>query len=94
MTETQEKVTGRYAGANIQVVREKLTFTKAEVSEVLGGISAKTLDRLIKLGHFPRPIKLGRGTPPIWAVSTIRAWLEVFPLLKDGHEHLGDEADE
>lgn len=44
------------------------------LKEVLGGVSRSTLDRLIKCGKFPKPMKMGRLN--VWKSSDIQAWLD------------------
>ncbi len=39
------------------------------------GVSRSTLYRLVRDRHFPRPIRIGRGTMA-WPESEITAWIE------------------
>lgn len=52
---------------------EKL-LTKSEVSKMLT-LSKSTLERLIKKGRFPRPIKLSTHRVG-WKESVVLAWIE------------------
>lgn len=40
------------------------------------GVSVWTLDRWVKSGQFPKPIYLTPGSPAVWRVRDIEAFLE------------------
>lgn len=52
----------------------QLIRQQAILKEVLGGVSRSTLDRLIKRGKFPKPMKMGRLN--VWKSSDVQAWLD------------------
>ena len=55
------------------------------VPEVLP-ISSATLQRMVRAGEFPRPVKLSQGVTA-WRVEDIRAWIEsrqpIRPLIRN-----------
>lgn len=46
--------------------------------DILGltGLSRSSIDRLVKIGQFPKPIKLGERAKA-WDAETIAEWLEL-----------------
>ena len=56
------------------------TLTREAICKLLF-ISAATLDRLVAAGKFPRPIRTGSQTPPIWTAVDLAAWLHLAPRL-------------
>lgn len=54
---------------------EPIVLRRAAVAQRLG-ISGWTLTRWVRLGQFPRPIYLTSGSPAVWRVRDIEAFLE------------------
>lgn len=62
----------RYARPNRPAAPETLTVTLAGVASMLG-VSARTLERMIALGEFPRPIRVGKQR--MYRRSSVEKWL-------------------
>ena len=55
--------------------KTKLVVRKAEVARLLG-VSSWTLNRWVKTNQFPRSIYLTPGSPAVWRVCDVEAFLE------------------
>lgn len=53
----------------------KLVVRKTEVARLLG-VSSWTLNRWVKTNQFPRPIYLTPGSPAVWRIRDVEAFLE------------------
>ncbi len=53
-----------------------------EVQDVVGGVSRKTLERWIKAGHFPQPVKLGIGSRASvgFRSDQLERWIKARPV--------------
>jgi predicted DNA-binding transcriptional regulator AlpA len=49
----------------------KILWNKSEVADAIG-VSARTIDNLVKTGNFPSGVRLGRYL--LWSKSTINTW--------------------
>lgn len=63
----------RYSRPNRPAAPETLTVTLAGVAAMLG-ISARTLERMIALGNFPKPIRVGKQR--MYRRASVDKWLE------------------
>jgi excisionase family DNA binding protein len=63
----------RYARPNRPPTPETLTIPLAGVAAMLG-ISMRTLERMIAIGDFPRPIRVGKQR--MYRRSSVERWLE------------------
>lgn len=62
----------RYARPNRPAAPETLTVTLAGVASMLG-VSARTLERMIAIGDFPRPIRVGKQR--MYRRASVERWL-------------------
>ncbi|MGF6738367.1 helix-turn-helix transcriptional regulator [Paraburkholderia atlantica] len=46
-----------------------------EVRQRVGGLGQSTIYRLIQLGQFPKPLKLGVGQRVAWREADIQQWI-------------------
>lgn len=63
----------RYGRPNRPAAPETLTVTLAGVASMLG-VSARTLERMIALGEFPRPFRVGKQR--MYRRSTVERWID------------------
>lgn len=54
---------------------------KAHVVEILG-VSEPTLDRMIRAGRFPRPLRVGKRAVA-WSETEVRDWLDGLTAERD-----------
>lgn len=62
----------RYARPNRPATPETITIPLAGVATMLG-ISARTLERMIALGDFPKPIRVGKQR--MYRRASVERWL-------------------
>lgn len=53
---------------------QQRTVTAKAATRGITGFSAKHIYSLIKIGHFPAPVKVGRAS--LWRMSDINSWLD------------------
>ena len=53
---------------------QQRTVIARPASHGITGFSSKHIYSLIKIGHFPAPVKMGRAS--LWRMSEINSWLE------------------
>lgn len=59
---------------------DETVLTKEQVLARLH-VSESALDRLIREGRFPRGVKVGPQSPPLWCWGDVRAWLKIAPQM-------------
>jgi predicted DNA-binding transcriptional regulator AlpA len=70
--DSAEAAPRRYARPNRPAAPETLTIPLAGVASMLG-VSARTLERMIALGDFPKPIRVGKQR--MYRRSSVERWL-------------------
>ena len=53
---------------------KKITIAAKQAQRGIVGFSSKHIYHLIDIGHFPKPIKIGRAS--LWRRSDIESWIE------------------
>ena len=58
---------------NHEAVTESLLVNKGEAARLCGGISQRSIDRLVSCGQFPRPLKIGGRC--LWDRAKLVEWV-------------------
>jgi predicted DNA-binding transcriptional regulator AlpA len=67
---------------NTETVIEPLLVNKGDAARLCGGISQRSIDRLVSCGKFPRPVKIGGRC--LWDRAKLGEWIRTgCPRVED-----------